>query len=73
MMQTMFVKNNRYGYKLNLNHPKIRELYYRYKKWKNIAEIYPLSDAERFEFERYVIENLKKNGVPIPEWVNDEE
>ena len=69
----MFVKNNPYGYKLNLNHPKIRELYYRYKEWKNISTNCPLSDAERFEFERYVIENFEKQGVPVPEWVKGEE
>lgn len=66
MMQTMFVNNNPYGYLLNLNHPKIRELYYRYKDWKGISRNCPLSDAERFEFERYVIDDLDRQGILIP-------
>lgn len=29
---TIYAKNNPYGYKINVNHPKIRPLYERYKE-----------------------------------------
>lgn len=54
--------NNPYGYRYNLNHPQIRELYERYKAWKDIKTI--PSDEERREFEAYVdklIDKQKQN------------
>lgn len=47
-------------YKTNLNDPKIRELYDRFKKWKNIPPSEPCSDEEREEFERYVLKRGRK-------------
>ena len=55
----IFNVNNPYGFKLNLNNPKIRMLYNRYKSWKGIAEHTPLSDEERFEFEAYLLPKIK--------------
>ena len=52
---SMFNSNNKYGYKLNLNNPKIKELYYRYKKFIGIAREIPLSDEQRREFENYIL------------------
>ena len=46
--------NNKYGYRVDITKPKYRELYERYKKYKNIPRWCPLSDYERFEFEQYV-------------------
>lgn len=43
---------NPYGYRYNVNHPIVNDLYRRYVKWKGIAR--PLTDAERFEFEKYL-------------------
>lgn len=51
--------NNKYGYQVDITEPKYRELYERYKKYKNIPAWCPLSDAERFEFEKYV-EGMKQ-------------
>lgn len=48
-----------YTYRIDINLPKYRELYYRFKKWKGISKWCPLSDEERREFEDYV---LKKEG-----------
>ena len=45
---------DKYGYRLNLHHPVVSELYDRFKDWKGIPRRYPLSDKERFEFEEYV-------------------
>lgn len=47
--------SNKYGYQVDITKPKYRELYERYKKYKNIPEWCPLSDAERLEFEDYVL------------------
>ena len=49
------LKNNPYGYQVDITGIKERELYERYKKWKGIPDHVPLSDAERFEFEDYVL------------------
>lgn len=55
----IFNINNPYGYKLNVNHPKINDLYRRYKKWKGLPDSKPLSDEQRFEFEGYVLQCIK--------------
>lgn len=57
----IIVTNNPYGYRLNLNHFIVRKFYERYKKKNNIPYNFPLSDAERFEFEDVAIEWLIKN------------
>ncbi len=54
---SIFAKPNKYGYKININHPKIRPLYERFK-WKKNAII--LSDAERFEFEMYIFQAIER-------------
>lgn len=51
-----------YGYKVDISDPKILLLYERFKKWKRIPLWCPLSDAERFEFEGYI---LKKKSVEV--------
>ena len=62
---SIFCSPNAYGYRLNVNHPKINELYRRYKRWKGLASDFPLSDSERFEFERYVMPLIKsKENIP---------
>lgn len=55
---------NKYGYKVNINHPKIRPLYDRFKRIKKAVI---LSDQERFEFEAAVLKMIEskrreKNG-----------
>lgn len=56
----VFNENNPYGYRLNVNHPKIRDLYRRYKAWKGLPPQFTLSDANRFEFEEMVLSKLKE-------------
>lgn len=50
-----------YGYKVDISKPKYRTLYERYKKWKKIPKWCPLSDAERLEFEKYVMNGGEKH------------
>ena len=48
--------DNPYGYRLNVNHPRIKVLYERYMVWKGIIGR-PPTDAERFEFESMVLKS----------------
>ena len=54
---SIYAKPNKYGYKIAINHPKIKPLYERFKDSKN-ARI--LSDKERFEFEAVIISAIQK-------------
>lgn len=54
--------NNPYGYRVDITKKEHRELYERYKKWKNIPRWCPLSDFERLEFERYVLGKEKREN-----------
>lgn len=56
--EPIYAPENKYGYKININHPVIRVLYDRYKKWKGIKMI--PSDKERFEFEHYIEQLIQK-------------
>ena len=55
--ESIYCFNNPYGFHLNINHPKINELYRRYKAWKGYPPHFPLSDKERREFESYILKN----------------
>ena len=50
------MKTKRY-YVTDLNDPKTRNQYERFKIWKGIRANEPCSDEEREEFERYVLGN----------------
>lgn len=54
---SIYTKPNPYGYKLNINHPLIRPHYERYKVK---CETPILSDEQRLEFERLMIEWIEK-------------
>lgn len=56
--------NNPYGYRVDISKAKNKELYERYKKWKGIPRWCPLSDYERLEFEKFVLnrKERKSNG-----------
>ena len=55
---SIYAPQNKYGYKININHPKIRPLYEHYKR--RIGAII-LSDRERFEFEAAVFKMIERN------------
>lgn len=54
---SIYAKENKYGYKLNVNHPKIRPLYERFKEKANAVI---LSDKQRFYFESLVFQMIQK-------------
>lgn len=56
-MNNMLCAPNRYGYKLNINHAKVKPLYERYKAKNNIRFNHPLSDAQRLEFETILLKH----------------
>ncbi len=58
---SIFIDDNPYGYRININHPKILPLFEKYKKWKEIPSNEPLADAERFEFEDIIINQIERN------------
>lgn len=57
----IYAPENKYGYQVDITNPKIKPLYERFKKWKGIADWCPLSDAERFEFESFILKGEKRN------------
>ncbi|MBR4627759.1 MAG: hypothetical protein IKO47_08685 [Ruminococcus sp.] len=54
---SIYAKENPYGFQINVNHPKIRPLYERYKE--KIGERI-LSDIQRREFENHIFSILKR-------------
>ena len=48
---------NKYGYRVNINHPRIRPLYERFKQKKNALI---LSDAEWLEFELIILNHIER-------------
>lgn len=63
----IYTKSNPYGYRLNLRHPLVQKLYYRYKERLGISRSTPLSDSERQDFEERVIPWLERREKPCPE------
>lgn len=59
---SIYAKPNKYGYKININHPNIKPLYERFKRSQNIRI---LSDKERFEFEAIIISAIEKRRNDI--------
>lgn len=54
----IFTVENPWGYRFNINHPKIKPLYERFKKWKSIYGA--PSDKQRREFEEYLLQHMNK-------------
>lgn len=65
--QSIYTQGNPYGYRLNLRHPLVQKLYYRYKERLGLSRSTPLSDGERLDFEERVIPWLERREKPCPE------
>lgn len=59
MNESIFAPANKYGYKININHPSIKPLYEKYKKKYKIII---MSDAERHEFESKIFSFINKKA-----------
>ena len=55
----ILLHHNRYGYRVNVNHPAVRPLYERFKNKRHI-KAGPPTDAERAEFEEIILERLRR-------------
>lgn len=62
-MKIRLLRNNPYGYRVDISDPETYKLYQRYKKWKDIPIWCPLSDGERLEFEDIILNKFLRNGV----------
>lgn len=60
MCDGVIMPPNKYGYRVNIAHPAVAPLYERFRRWKGIPRNFPMSDAERLEFESYILEKVKK-------------
>ena len=67
----VYNEKNPYGYCLNINHPEVYAAYEAYCREIGCPLIYPLTDAQRIEFEvRYIREQGDANqDHTMPEWV----
>ena len=54
-----FMKNDKYGYRVNIRNPVAAELWRRYRKKLGLPSWCPASDEERLEFEVQVIPYLE--------------
>lgn len=57
--ESIYAKDNPYGYKINVNHPKILPLYQRYKD--KVGERI-LSDRQRRHFELIIFEMIERRS-----------
>lgn len=63
MCDGVIMPPNKYGYRVNIVHPAVAPLYERFRRWKGIPRNFPLSDAERLEFESYILEKVEKKNA----------
>lgn len=63
LSENIILRNNKYGYRANINTPKINKLYQNYRKHKGLPIWCPLSDAERIQFDAIFIWWLHKRGI----------
>lgn len=56
---SIYAKQNNYGYKLNINHPQIQPLYERYKE--HLGEKI-LSDRQRYTFESLIFQMIERKN-----------
>ena len=55
--ESIYAPHNKYGYKVNINHPQVRPLYEKYKE--SVGEQI-LSDAQRHDFEQKFFRLMEK-------------
>ena len=59
---SIFAAPNKYGYKININHPIIRPLY---EKCKSKLNIMIMSDQQRHDFEKIILKKIEKGELKI--------
>lgn len=62
---SIYTKDNKYGYTININNPVAHKLYRAYLKKHNIPERIGLSDPERADFEGKVGEMIRRRIIVV--------
>lgn len=57
---SVYIRNNPYGYRININHPKIQPLYERYHEKIGMPLHIHLSRQQRLEFERIILRMIER-------------
>ena len=57
---SVFAPQNKYGYKININHPIIRPLY---EKCKSKLNIMIMSDQQRHDFETIILRKIENGEI----------
>ena len=59
---SIFNENNKHGYRININHPRIRPLYEEYHKHIGVPHTVHLTHSQRLRFEAIILKMLEKRG-----------
>lgn len=59
---SIFNENNKYGYKININHPDIRPFYEAYHEKIGVPLSIGLSDAQRHHFESLIFTMMERKN-----------
>ena len=62
---SIYTKDNKYGYTININNPVAHKLYRAYLKKHNIPERIGLTDCERADFEGKVGEMIRRRIIVV--------
>lgn len=62
----LFVKNNKYGYRVHINNAFAHKKFLEWKKRTGVKDI--PSDAQRFEFEEEFIEKIRTGEYEVPNY-----
>lgn len=62
---SIYTKDNKYGYTININNPVAHKLYRAYLKKHNIPKQIGLSDCERADFEGKVGEMIRRRIIVV--------
>lgn len=62
---SIYTKDNKYGYTININNPVAHKLYRAYLKKHNIPERIGLTDCERADFEGKVREMIRSRIIVV--------
>lgn len=60
---SVWAGSNPYGYRLSVNHPRIKELYVQYQKEHGLDTRIPMTDAQRLAFESELLPKLRELGL----------
>lgn len=66
--ESPFTPTSKYNYQVNINHPAITPHYQKYKEF--IGEAMILSDNQRLDFEKYILNEFRRLGIRKEDYTN---